>query len=973
MSVLDDKITRFKSDVDIAHAIIHGDATTTVTTDAGTVDSFAKVIADNKRKVDDALDLQVKYVSKNPKTGQYNSVAAALASITNSSATNPYLISVYPGVYVEPVLRMKEYVVIRGSGEDATVIKPADLTVHFVYGANNSGIVDASVYGPTTLGQATFNMDEPQGLTNQVFRVERVLLAAADTLVLVNSGHVALTNCTMGEKSTFRRGFIAQDKGTLDARISMRNVNSNGMTAPFPETLHQADGLHSQVLMISVSARSSTNIATGSGVGVGIHLRNGGRYRAIGASLIGFAKGIWTENAGAAPVLECIGVNLMGNVQDVVVDHPGTTGSLQCSATRKNVYINPAVTGLSLFYTDQGGQGLVSIGPFYAGKTHATSSDIQPIMSRGTPLGVLEGGTLTALGGLQFKVGAGVGYVRVDGWLHKVEWPDTMLSVPAKSISYVYVNENSVISIAASFPENIKTVTLGRLIANDTTIMLMGSIGSSNIETYHSNLDKLLRLAFGPIYIYGSKITENVTTPRAIDVTAGYYFYSTLERKPSAKVAPLLYCVRNSNTGLVTDKLSQLDNTQYLNGLVFAPLTAGYFAKYVIYTNGDAADAAFLVGYPTAQYATQQAARDAPNQLPPISPEGAPLIATIIVQQGKANIVEVIDTRPKLGSSGMGSTSSAVNHGDLFGLTNDDHKQYMRSDGTRAMGGSLDMNNNTIENVKSIGGVDYGAHAARHLPNGLDPLATGIAAGLSRISQNTVGVANSFSHSDHTHEITGFQPLALNLTGLAAVGGIGIARRNSDGTWAVSAPVAADIPLLDWSKISTGKPTTLAGYGITDVVGTVTNVLQEYTGVVTGGSGTTVIAAGTTVPVATAGTQVWTRTVTPRSVDSDFMIDCSTYGDHSYSGQFLTMALFRQIGTAAAVCIGVQPNWLETSGELIPISIFVADSPATTQPVTYSLRMGRSGNTGTWYVGRGVNVTFGGASKINYSITEYKP
>jgi hypothetical protein len=35
-------------------------------------------------------------------------------------------------------------------------------------------------------------------------------------------------------------------------------------------------------------------------------------------------------------------------------------------------------------------------------------------------------------------------------------------------------------------------------------------------------------------------------------------------------------------------------------------------------------------------------------------------------------------------------------------------------------------------------------------------------------------------------------------------------------TSGVSALVAADIPALDWAKITSGKPTTLAGYGITD-------------------------------------------------------------------------------------------------------------------------------------------------------------
>ncbi|MGC4845550.1 hypothetical protein ACPVLN_30360, partial [Pseudomonas aeruginosa] len=33
-----------------------------------------------------------------------------------------------------------------------------------------------------------------------------------------------------------------------------------------------------------------------------------------------------------------------------------------------------------------------------------------------------------------------------------------------------------------------------------------------------------------------------------------------------------------------------------------------------------------------------------------------------------------------------------------------------------------------------------------------------------------------------------------------------------------AALVASDIPALDWSKITTGRPTTLGGYGITDAL-----------------------------------------------------------------------------------------------------------------------------------------------------------
>lgn len=54
----------------------------------------------------------------------------------------------------------------------------------------------------------------------------------------------------------------------------------------------------------------------------------------------------------------------------------------------------------------------------------------------------------------------------------------------------------------------------------------------------------------------------------------------------------------------------------------------------------------------------------------------------------------------------------------------------------------------------------------------------------------------------------------VNVTGLAA----GHFFRFDGGAWINGALTATDVPSLDWSKISSGKPTSLAGYGITDAV-----------------------------------------------------------------------------------------------------------------------------------------------------------
>ena len=972
----DSNVVMFDTDVRLAHQIIHGDKFTSVQTEGGLVDSFAKVIEDNRRAVEDALDPKIKYVSKNPIQGQFASVAEALDSITDASATNPYLVLVRPGVYAEAELRMKEYVQIRGSSADVTYIMPVNNDAHFVYGANNSALTDATVSGPLGLGMATVFMDEAQGLTNQLFRIERAVFGAADTFVHVRSGYVVVTSCTLGEKSSFRRGFVAQDAGEKDARISIRSVNSNGMTTPFPETLCLADGPKSQILVLSSMARASSSITAGSGVGVGIHLRNGGRYRVVGGSLLGFAKGIWAENVGAPPMIEAVGLNLMGNTQDIVIDHPGTHGSIQGGARRAGVYVNPAVTDLSLFYTDQDGNGLINVGPLYVGKTHGTTSDIQPMISRGTPLGLLEGGSLTPFGGRQVKVSAGIGYVRVDGWLRKIEWAETTVTIPPNGTSYFHVNQDSVVSISGSFPENVETITLGRAMANLDTVVLIGSMGSSNIETYHSNLDKLLRLAFGPVYISGSRVTENATLPRALDVTTGHYFYSTLERKPAAKIAPPLHSIRATAAGVVAETLTQLDNARYFSNGVFSDLSPSYYSKFMVYTNGDGVDGALLVVYPDTQYATLQEVRDGPNQAPPVPPEGAPLIAAVIVQQGTDNIVEVLDLRPKLGAAMVGGAAAASSHGDLLGLESDDHAQYLRIDGGRAMSAPLDMGGNSIENAQSVNGVNVTDHSDRHAPNGEDPLPTDVAVGANQTTTNTEGVANSYARSDHTHEIKGFQRESLNLTAISALGGIGIAKRGANNTWSIAALTAAEIPALDWSKIVTNKPTTLAGYGITDA--TPSNLGRAYKGSVPIMSGTSMINLSNSVPTPSQGTQVFSRTVTPKDDQSGFMIrfdgsvDANVSSNKTSGTATVFATLFRSINGGPWTFIGLGSASITYIDSPNALSLNLEDNPNTDLPVTYMVRVGIAGAT-AWYLGRTANYTFGGVNPSGYNIIEIRP
>ena len=74
--------------------------------------------------------------------GDYTTLASALGSITDNSATSTYLIWVAPGIYSESNVTMKPYVDIQGAGEDVTKIttvgSPAGQMIATLNGASNA-------------------------------------------------------------------------------------------------------------------------------------------------------------------------------------------------------------------------------------------------------------------------------------------------------------------------------------------------------------------------------------------------------------------------------------------------------------------------------------------------------------------------------------------------------------------------------------------------------------------------------------------------------------------------------------------------------------------------------------------------------------------------------------------------------------------------------------------------------------------
>ncbi len=99
------------------------------------------------------LKLQnIVYVAKSG--GDYTTIQAAVDSITDASATNPYLVYVAPGIYEEEVT-LKEHVHLQGSGQDVSIIasevsNSSTVTSAPLKAASNTSIRDLTVKNIST-------------------------------------------------------------------------------------------------------------------------------------------------------------------------------------------------------------------------------------------------------------------------------------------------------------------------------------------------------------------------------------------------------------------------------------------------------------------------------------------------------------------------------------------------------------------------------------------------------------------------------------------------------------------------------------------------------------------------------------------------------------------------------------------------------------------------------------------------------
>jgi pectin methylesterase-like acyl-CoA thioesterase len=691
--------------------------------------------------------------------GDFTSIATALAAITDATSIKRYVINLGAGTYTEPEIVMKQYISIQGAGR-STVVQPDNTNHHVIRGCDFSEIDGIIITGAGT-GYAAIYQETATGALNTALICRNVLFGINDIHVWaygnVGEAHVIIFNTRYGGTAQFNKGFLANNNNnSVASKITIIGTTSQDFTSPLPQYVCYASGTNCTISVngFNIIHNSSSPVEAGT---VGFQVDNGALIRLVACTVRGFETAIHSINAGSAPQIVAAGCTVTNCTNDVVIDHPSTTGSINISASRVKTSVN-GTPPISIFLTDPDNTGIVFSGPFYYSDANFnTLTDVSHLMTQTPTMGVLSGGVLSVSSGLTLMVASGTGYNDVLGAdvVYQV-WSNSTIALPANSTVYVYFNSNEILSYSSSYPDSKFNIVLGQVSTNATDIIYIQQT-PLNAHHWSNNASTMLRNAIGPVYSSGSQVAEVGT--RQLNVTQGLYYYSSNQFIPvGANPATFNIYYRSAVAGIYTAIANQttVPNTSYDDGSgTLVPITAGFYVKHLLCLLGGPSEVYALI-YAQAEYISQGAAEAASLPISPSFITSAFVnVASIVVQQGTTNIISFIDERPRIGFASSSVTGTITVHGDLLGLSANDHPQYLLVDGSApGMTGNLNMNGNNIVAPGLYNGFNVSAHASRHAFNGADPLSPALAANIAEISDSVAfaGTNNALiPRADHQH------------------------------------------------------------------------------------------------------------------------------------------------------------------------------------------------------------------------------
>lgn len=720
---------------------IGSDAGAAIAAHVAEADPHTQYVKDDDDRLTTANILLVK---KNPGTGEYATIEDALADVVSPSATNPWVIKVGAGEFTENELTVPAYVSIEGESIQGTIVKTATNSQHLFICTTGTELSFMTMIGLDGAGKnairvvdaGDFVQTHKLSIYDFDIAIEHIATAASSNLYVeytdINGDY------TNAVKATSANGFA--NRTQLENFYTYESTNTSAITIYGTGT----------ALELQLFATKMFNESTQKGIVV----NNGVNLRCNGVDIQGAEIGIEIENVGSASTIATLATALKGNTVDYRLSHPGTSGSIFGGTQRTKVEIDDNAD-ISILLLDTVDHGIILNGPiFYSQTSYGDVTDISQLLVNTPTMGLIFGGELSISSGLTLAIAEGYGYnmngTQPDDVISYRNWSATTLALPASGANYVYINSAGNFTYNSTYPDTEENLLLGRVVTDGSNIIY---IEKTPLFAHHigNAISKTFREALGPIYVSGSTVTENGT--RGLNVSLGDYYFAELEFSPAGGTGITFDAFyRSASPGVYTRQTGQttVSNSLYDDGSgTLATIPSGKHAKHLLLLLGGPSEKYILI-YATDYYNTQAEAEAAPlPNLPSFMDNAFVRIASIVVGPGLSNFHSILDERPRIGFASSSSTGGVTDHGALSGLNDDDHTQYLLTNGSRAMSGSLDMGGNNISNVGTVDGINLETISTRLLPNGADPLATGTPSSVG--TANATGIANAFARQDHVH------------------------------------------------------------------------------------------------------------------------------------------------------------------------------------------------------------------------------
>jgi len=345
---------------------------------------------------------------------------------------------------------------------------------------------------------------------------------------------------------------------------------------------------------------------------------------------------------------------------------------------------------------------------YLEGATYTTVNDWFNIVESGA---VITGGTITDNGDGTVSVSAGTGIIKdTDSEVataYSFDWEEeSSISLTDDSINYIYIDYNGGnpqmgVTTNKSNINDRTRICIGRVYREGTTLHIMNDYAT----TTEVSLNTHRRLAEVSGFDRSSGMITSETGTRNIAITSGSFYYGlnhyTTPAFDSSGTDEFIYLYRDGGSGWTkVSGQTQIDNTHYDdNSGTLATLTANRYGVHWVYM---LEDGTVYVVYGQGDYKLAEAlAALAPNSLPVYITEIGMLVAKIIIQKNASSFHEILIPF----ETGV-EFAPATDHGGLAGLEDDDHSQYLLVNGSRAMTGNLNMDDNDITNVGAINGIN---------------------------------------------------------------------------------------------------------------------------------------------------------------------------------------------------------------------------------------------------------------------------